>query len=295
MRQRPRRLPGWGYALTSTTGGLRERIAEQLGHPGDESENSARRLDEAAKVLMHAAERASTIKPVIRLPMPPPLPPRTQPRPASSPYQSGRGLEPEPEMPQILQSRSIGSEPIQIHAQQRYSLSLLLGERAALAPAVLVLSLAVVVVLLLVSAAELARWPGLAWIGGEPATKGMNVSGFTASAGAGGSFDAGGRGVRIPNAPEMSLDERALLQRVQAMIAQGDFDTARAELARPASNGSSIARFALAETFDPNMLAAWGRREPVGDVGVARSLYEQTIPLGDPRAKFRIDALAGEQ
>ncbi len=75
------------------------------------------------------------------------------------------------------------------------------------------------------------------------------------------------------------------------MIVSGDIQTARAALARAASDGHPGARFALAETYDPNMLAAWGRREPVADVAVARALYAQSLEAGDERARQRIESL----
>ena len=78
------------------------------------------------------------------------------------------------------------------------------------------------------------------------------------------------------------------------MIAGGDMTGARLELARAASTGSANARFALAETFDPNVLAAWGLRERVADVGAARTLYEQALAAGDQRAANRIEALRGD-
>ena len=70
---------------------------------------------------------------------------------------------------------------------------------------------------------------------------------------------------------------------------------AREALARAANNGSANARFALAETFDPNALAAWGLRQRVADVGAARALYEQALAGGDKRAASRLAALREER
>ena len=84
------------------------------------------------------------------------------------------------------------------------------------------------------------------------------------------------------------------MDRAEAMIARGDIGAARDILAQAASAGSTSARFALAETFDPNMLAAWGTRDPVAEVGTARTLYEQTLSAGDERARARIEALKDE-
>ncbi len=49
--------------------------------------------------------------------------------------------------------------------------------------------------------------------------------------------------------------------------------------------------FALAETYDPNMLAAWGTRGVAADVAKARALYRKALSLGAERAQVRLDAL----
>jgi hypothetical protein len=90
-----------------------------------------------------------------------------------------------------------------------------------------------------------------------------------------------------------SLDDQVLLERCEAMIARGEVREAREQLAKAAADGRQIARFALAETFDPNVLAAWGLRENVADANVAKTLYRQALEAGDHRAVMRIDALSG--
>jgi formylglycine-generating enzyme required for sulfatase activity len=49
--------------------------------------------------------------------------------------------------------------------------------------------------------------------------------------------------------------------------------------------------FALAETYDPNMLAAWGIRDFVSDVMRAKELYRKTLGLGITRAHMRLEQL----
>ena len=49
--------------------------------------------------------------------------------------------------------------------------------------------------------------------------------------------------------------------------------------------------FALAETYDPNMLAAWGTRGVTADPAKARALYQKAFDLGMARAQYRLDAL----
>ena len=77
------------------------------------------------------------------------------------------------------------------------------------------------------------------------------------------------------------------------LIETGEIHQARETLARAASRGSATARFALAETYDPIMLAAWGRREPLADVNLARTLYGQALQAGEQRAQLRLKALSG--
>ena len=49
--------------------------------------------------------------------------------------------------------------------------------------------------------------------------------------------------------------------------------------------------FALAETYDPNMLAAWGTRGIAADVTKAKSLYFKARDLGVSRAQVRLEQL----
>lgn len=70
----------------------------------------------------------------------------------------------------------------------------------------------------------------------------------------------------------------------------GDVAAARDLLAGEDAGSAAIA-FALAETFDPNMLAAWGSRGVTADVQRARALYGRALDLGYGRAMARLDAL----
>ncbi|MGE3708183.1 MAG: hypothetical protein AB7G35_00810 [Hyphomicrobiaceae bacterium] len=92
----------------------------------------------------------------------------------------------------------------------------------------------------------------------------------------------------------MTVDPQdTAIRRAAELIAAGQIPAAREQLTRAAAMGNAAARFALAETYDPNMLAAWGRLEPVADVRIARALYKQALAGGDTRAQRRIDALTG--
>ena len=83
-----------------------------------------------------------------------------------------------------------------------------------------------------------------------------------------------------------------LVAQAERRIAGGDIAGAREVLASseaPAASGPIT--FALAETYDPNMLAAWGTRGVTADVTKARSLYFKARDLGVARAQVRLDQL----
>jgi hypothetical protein len=83
--------------------------------------------------------------------------------------------------------------------------------------------------------------------------------------------------------------ERVLVQARQK-IEGGDVIAAR-EILAGESTPSAPLIFALAETYDPNMLAAWGSRGVAADVQRARSLYAKALEQGYGRALPRLDAL----
>lgn len=74
-------------------------------------------------------------------------------------------------------------------------------------------------------------------------------------------------------------------------IKGGDVDGGRVMLARLASKGSSEAVFALAETFDPNVLAAWGTLGAESNSEKARMFYSMALAQGISRAEQRLKAL----
>jgi hypothetical protein len=88
--------------------------------------------------------------------------------------------------------------------------------------------------------------------------------------------------------PKSPADE--LLAQARQRVERGDIAGAR-ELLSSADEGSGPAVFALAETYDPNMLAAWGTRGVAADVARARALYRKAQGLGTERAQARLDAL----
>lgn len=74
-------------------------------------------------------------------------------------------------------------------------------------------------------------------------------------------------------------------------IEAGDVAAARDVLSRAVALGDAEATLSLAETFDPNMLAAWNARGIKPEVGTARTLYQKALSLGVSKARQRLDAL----
>jgi hypothetical protein len=82
-----------------------------------------------------------------------------------------------------------------------------------------------------------------------------------------------------------------LISRASLLLSQGNIGTARIVLERAAETGSAPALFALAETYDPTTLAAWGTFGTQGDVAKARELYAKALAGGVLEAKDRLNAL----
>jgi len=186
-------------------------------------------------------------------------------------------------LPQILQNVDRGVGPETDHVADR-------GRPHIMAPIILALSLVVVGVLMSASIADLA---GLSGLGGQdkprPRLTALAVQPLALTS----SFDATATSgpMVLESVPTLQPEELSLLEFCEAMIVAGNMKEAREALARASEGGSQIASFALAETFDPNMLAAWGLRDRVADVGAARALYAQALGAGDSRAQARLEAL----
>ena len=90
-----------------------------------------------------------------------------------------------------------------------------------------------------------------------------------------------------PNKPPI---EEVLAQASQR-IESGDVIGAREMLASADDGTQGAISFALAETYDPNMLAAWGIRAMVADAAKAREFYHKASGLGVARAQRRLDGL----
>ena len=92
-------------------------------------------------------------------------------------------------------------------------------------------------------------------------------------------------------ASEQVADAAGLVARASFLLRQGDVGAARLVLERAVEMGSAQASFALAETYDPLVLAKWGTYGTRGDASKARTLYAKADAAGIKEAKTRLDAL----
>lgn len=96
-----------------------------------------------------------------------------------------------------------------------------------------------------------------------------------------------------PAAATLDKEEIALLiKRGEEFIGNGDFASARLLLRRPAEAGDARAAFALAATYDPNILKRIGVSAQAADPALARSWYRRAADLGAAQAADRLDVLA---
>ena len=89
----------------------------------------------------------------------------------------------------------------------------------------------------------------------------------------------------LRSSPEPLVQEA--LQRIQ----RGDVAGARDLLANADTDPSGLVLFTLAETYDPNVLAAWGMRGLSPDIEKAKGLYAAALSLGYAAARQRLDSL----
>jgi hypothetical protein len=96
--------------------------------------------------------------------------------------------------------------------------------------------------------------------------------------------------VTAPEAPG-NPEALRLMARASLLLSQGNIVAARTVLDRAAETGSALALFALAETYDPIILAAWGTFGTQGDAAKARELYARAFAGGVQEANDRLNAL----
>jgi hypothetical protein len=95
----------------------------------------------------------------------------------------------------------------------------------------------------------------------------------------------------LRTAPAETAQLELALSRAEQLIDRGDLNGARELLAAADDGAHGAITFALAETYDPNMLAAWGTQAGIANVGTARLLYAKAQSLGISRAQHRLNAL----
>jgi hypothetical protein len=100
-------------------------------------------------------------------------------------------------------------------------------------------------------------------------------------------------GAARPAAAPLQADAETvrLLARAGLLMEQGNIAAARNMLDRAAETGSPEAVFALAETYDPAVLAARQTFGTQSDAARARELYARALAGGVAEAKARLDAL----
>ena len=91
--------------------------------------------------------------------------------------------------------------------------------------------------------------------------------------------------------PPITDETERLMTRARALIRQGDIGAARIVLDRAVETGSALALYALAETYDPAVLSAWGTFGTQGDAVTARELYTKALAGGVQIARDRLNAL----
>jgi hypothetical protein len=88
-----------------------------------------------------------------------------------------------------------------------------------------------------------------------------------------------------------SDDIAPILEEARQRIGAGDIIGARTVLAKSNAARNADTLFLSAETYDPNMLAAWGARGVTADPDRARALYAAANALGHDVADSRLAAL----
>ena len=79
------------------------------------------------------------------------------------------------------------------------------------------------------------------------------------------------------------------MTRASQLLHEGNIGAARIVLERAAEMGSAPALFALAQTYDPAVLSAWGTFGTQGDVGKAQELYAKAFAWGVRDARDRLN------
>lgn len=95
----------------------------------------------------------------------------------------------------------------------------------------------------------------------------------------------------MPDPTESSQPVAEVLREAARNVRDGDIVAARTLLLSREADAHPEVLFHLAETFDPNMLAAWNARNLRADTQRALMLYRKSQDLGLPSASTRIAML----
>jgi hypothetical protein len=91
--------------------------------------------------------------------------------------------------------------------------------------------------------------------------------------------------------PASEISWTSVIAEGRRRIRSGDIAAGRNLLTRPVAANNAEAILALAETYDPNMLAAWGIMDASADVAIARQLYTKALDAGLEPARARLKGL----
>jgi hypothetical protein len=117
------------------------------------------------------------------------------------------------------------------------------------------------------------------------------VSSFAPHTAPPGTMGALSRGPSAEAPSQEQISTAQILAVAERFVANGDVLAARAMLQERAGSGEPRALFALAETYDPHMLASWATKDAEASITYARFLYEAARRGGMAESQTRLEAL----
>ena len=91
--------------------------------------------------------------------------------------------------------------------------------------------------------------------------------------------------------PADNMPDALTIETAQFLMKNGKMADGRSILAKLASRGNAAAIFGLAESFDPNVLAAWGASSVVAEPEKAKIFYSMALSQGVEKAISRLKGL----
>jgi hypothetical protein len=95
----------------------------------------------------------------------------------------------------------------------------------------------------------------------------------------------------LPDRPLPASEAASIIERARVQVGRGDIAAARRLLEFAADSGDAAILFALAETYDPNVLRSWGVIGTRPDADMARKFYQKAKERGATGAAERLTAL----